>query len=86
MGRGAGKVAQIGALTLEAAMEMYLARPKLRSEANKIEMRAQLALYLKDWMRLPLDEISKAMTVRRHHDMAGSPSAANHVLRRFRAI
>jgi integrase len=49
-------------------------------------MRAQLTLHLKDWMRLPLDEISKAMTVRRHHDMAGSPSAANHVLRSFRAI
>ena len=86
MGRGAGKAAQIGAPTLEAAMEVYLARPKLRSETNKIGMRAQLALHLKDWMRLPLDEISKAMTVRRHHDMAGSPSAANHVLRSFRAI
>jgi hypothetical protein len=26
------------------------------------------------------------MTVRRHQEMSGSPSAANHVLRSFRAI
>src|SRR6056297_2526265 len=31
-GRGAGKSVQIGAPTLEAAMEAYLARPKLRSD------------------------------------------------------
>jgi hypothetical protein len=37
-------------------------------------------------MRMPLDEISKAMVVRRHQQMSGSPSAANHVLRGFRAI
>ncbi len=37
-------------------------------------------------MRLPLDEISKSMAVRRHQEMSGSPSAANHVLRIFRAI
>ncbi|PRY72492.1 phage integrase family protein [Marivita geojedonensis] len=37
-------------------------------------------------MRLPLDEISKAMVVRRHQDMAKTPSGANHVLRNFRAI
>ena len=86
MGRGAGKAAQLGAPTLEAAMEGYLARPKLRSETNKIGIRAQLSLHLKDWMRLPLDEISKAMAVRRHQEMSGSPSAANHVLRGFRAI
>ena len=54
MGRGAGKVAQIGAPTLEAAMEVYLARPKLRSETHKSGIRTQLVLHLKDWMRLPL--------------------------------
>ena len=86
MGRGAGKVAQLGAPTLEVAMEVYLARPKLRSKTNKTGMHAQLALHLKDWMRLPLDEISKAMVVRRHQEMAGPPSAANHVRRNFRAI
>jgi hypothetical protein len=86
MSRGAGKAAQLGAPTLEAAMEVYLARPKLRSEAHKTGTRAQIACHLRDWMRLPLDEISKAMVVRRHQEMAGSPSAANHVLRNFRAI
>jgi hypothetical protein len=34
-------------------MEVYLARPKLRSETNKIGMRAQQASSEKDWMRLP---------------------------------
>ena len=67
-------------------MEVYLARPKLRSENHKTGTRAQLELHLKDWMRLPLDEISKAMVVRRHQEMSGSPLAANHVLRNFRAI
>jgi integrase len=86
MGRGAGKVAQIGAPTLEAAMDLYLARPKLRSENHKSGTRAQLERHLKDWMRLPLDEISKAMLVRRHQDMAKTPSGANHVLRSFRTI
>jgi integrase len=86
MGRGAGKVAQIGTPTLEVAMEVYLARPKLRSENHKTGTRAQLAHHLKDWMRLPLDEISRSMVVRRHQEMSGSPSAANHVLRSFRAI
>ena len=47
---------------------------------------AQLELHLKDWTRLPLDEISKAIVVRRHQEMAGSPAAANHVFRNFRAI
>jgi integrase len=86
MGRGAGKVAQIGAPTLEAAMEVYLARPKLRSETHKKGIRAQLDLHLKEWIRLPLDEISKAMVVRRHQEMAKTPSGANHVLRSFRSI
>lgn len=86
MGRGAGKVAQIGAPTLSAAMEAYLARPKLRSESHKNGTRTQLELHLKDWMRLPLDEITKAMVVRCHQDMAKTPSGANHVLRSFRTI
>ncbi len=86
MGRGAGKVAQIGAPTLEAAIEVYLKRPKLRSTNYKVGTRAQLEHHLKDWMRLPLDEISKAMVVRRHQEMAKTPSGANHVLRNFRTI
>jgi integrase len=86
MGRGAGKVAQIGAPTLEQAMEVYLARPKLRSDIHKNGTRQQIRLHLKDWLRLPLDEITKAMVVRRHQDMAGTPSGANHLLRNFRTI
>ena len=62
-------------------MEGYLVRPKLRSETNKIRMRTLIKLHLKDWMRLPLDVISKAMTVRRHQDMAGPPSAVSQFLR-----
>lgn len=86
MGRGAGRVVQIGPPTLEAAMESYLARPKLRSQVNKHGIRLQVERHLKDWMRLPLDEISKAMVVRRHQDMVAIPSGANHVLRSFRSI
>jgi len=86
MGKGAGKVAQIGAPTLESAMELYPTRPKLWSETHKNGTRAQLTLHLIDWMRLSLDEISKAMVVRRHQDMSKTPSGANHVLRSFRTI
>ena len=85
-GRGAGKVAQIGAPTLEAAMEAYLARPKLRSEAHRTGMRQQFDRHLKDWLKLPLDEISKKMVVDRHRSMAKTPSAANHVLKYFRTV
>lgn len=45
--RGAGKVAQVGAPTLEAAMESYLARPKLRSEAHRDGLRQQFEKHLK---------------------------------------
>ena len=65
MGRGAGKTAQIGAPTLEAGMVVYLARPRLRSERYRHGVRAYMENQLKDWLRLPLDEISKAMVVRR---------------------
>ena len=85
-GRGAGKHIQIGAPTLEAAMEAYLARPKLRSEAHKSSVRQQFELHLKDWMRLPLDDISKSMVVERHRSMAKHPSAANHTLKYFRTV
>ncbi len=86
MGRGAGKTAQIGAPTLEATMKVYLARPKLRSERYRHGVRTYMENQLKDWMRLPLDEISKAMVVRRHQQLAAGPSTANHALRYFRSI
>ncbi|NNE51536.1 MAG: integrase family protein [Sulfitobacter sp.] len=85
-GRGAGKKLQIGAPTLEAAMEGYLARPKLRSETHKHGVRQQFEKHLKDWLRLPLDEITKAMVVDRHRSLAATPSTANHLLKYFRTV
>jgi len=86
MGRGAGRVVQIGAPTLAVAMEAYLARPRLRSETHKKSARQQFELHLKDWMRLPLDSISKKMVADRHRSLASRPSAANHVLKLFRTV
>jgi integrase len=67
-------------------LEAYLARPKLRSEVHKHGVRLQLGRHLKDWMRLPLTEITKAMAVQRHREMAKLPSGANHTLRQFRSV
>lgn len=86
MSRGAGKQIQIGAPTLLAATKAYLARPKLRSETHKEGTRQQFELHLKHWLKLPLDEISKSMVVQRHREMSNVPSAANHLLRSFRAV
>lgn len=86
MGRGAGKAIQAGAPTLEAAMEGYLARPKLRSDAHKISLRQQFELHLKDWLRLPLDEITRKMVVDKHRSLADRPSTANHALKYFRTV
>ncbi|NDW45280.1 integrase family protein [Ruegeria sp. PrR005] len=85
-GRGAGKQIQIGAPTLQVAMEAYLARPKLRSDTHKLTMRQQFELHLKDWLRLPLDEITKSMVVERHRFLAATPSTANHLLKYFRTV
>ncbi|WP_068115815.1 tyrosine-type recombinase/integrase [Tropicimonas marinistellae] len=85
-GRGAGKKVQIGAPTLEQAMEAYLARPKLRSEAHRSGLRQQFENHLKDWMRLPLDEISKSQVVDRHRSLVATPSTANHTLKYFRTV
>lgn len=85
-GRGAGKQIQVGAPTLQAAMDGYLARPKLRSEAHKLSVRQQFENHLKDWMRLPLDEISKSQVVERHRSLADRPSTANHTLKYFRTV
>ncbi len=85
-GRGAGKKIQIGAPTLASALETYLARPKLRSETHKRSLRQQFDLHLKDWLRLPLDEITKSMVADRHRALAATPSAANHLLKSFRTV
>ena len=86
MGRGAGRLVQIGAPTLQDATEMYLSRPKLRSETHKAGVRQQFENHLRDWMRLPLDEITKAMVARRHQEFAATPSMANHLLKYFRTV
>ena len=44
--RGAGKAAQLGAPTMEAAMAGCLVRPKLRNETNKIGLRTLVTLHL----------------------------------------
>ncbi|SFM76445.1 Phage integrase family protein [Shimia aestuarii] len=67
-------------------MEAYLARPKLRSEEHKLSLRQQFELHLKDWLKLPLDEISKSMAADRHRCLATTPSAANHTLKYFRTV
>lgn len=85
-GRGAGKQMQVGAPTLEAATEAYLARPRLRSDVHKSTIRQQFDLHLKDWLRLPLDEITKSMVVDRHRSLAATPSGANHLLKYFRTV
>jgi hypothetical protein len=85
-GRGAGKAIQIGAPTLGKALDAYLARPKLRSEVHKNLMRQQFGLHLKDWLKLPLTEITKAMVVERHRSLTATPSGANHLLKYVRTV
>ncbi len=85
-GRGAGKSIQVGAPTLASAMESYLARPKLRSETHRQSVQQQFEMHLKDWLRLPLPEISKGMVVERHKKLAATPSGANHLLKYFRTV
>ena len=67
-------------------MEAYLARPKLRSDRHKQELRRQFSKHLRDWLRLPLSEITRGMVADRHRSMAAVPSAANHTLRQFRSV
>lgn len=86
LGRGAGRSIQIGAPTLERALESYLARPKLRSEAHKRSVRQQFENHLQPWMQLPLDEITKTHVVEKHRKLAATPSAANHLLKVFRTV
>jgi len=86
MSRGAGKVFQTGAPTLERAMEAFLARPKLRSEAFKNSVRGSIRIHLGDWLRLPLNEITRSMVAARHGQLAHIPSGANHMFRAFRSI
>ena len=86
LSRGSGKIYQRGAPTLGAALESYLARPKLRSNVRKAGVKSQMERHLGDWLGLPLDEITRRMVVDRHARMAATPSEANHTLRNFRTI
>ena len=86
MSRGAGKVFQSGAPTLSQAMEAYFARPKLRSEAFKATVRSYVHNHMRNWLRLPLDEITRGMVVARHSELADIPSGATHLFRAFRSI
>ena len=73
--------------TLRAATETYLAREKLRSEANKVAVRSQMHSHLKDWLDTSLDEITKADCVTMHRRVAEKGKrVANHALKSFRAI
>lgn len=67
-------------------MEVYLARPKLRSDEYRRNVRASLNLHLKDWLKLPLDELTKSMMVRRHRELGHQPVSANRTLRMVRSI
>ena len=86
MSRGVGKIYQAEAPTLEVAIEAYLARPKLRSDRGKQNLQGQLHKHLRDWLRLPLDQITKSMVVARHAELHAIPSGANHALRQLRSI
>jgi hypothetical protein len=43
-------------------------------------------LHLKDWLKLPLTEITKAMVVERHRSLTATPSGANHLLKYVRTV
>lgn len=86
MGRRAGKVHLIRAPNLGEALSSYLACPKIRSSTYKHALKMQFDNHLKDWLKLPLDEITKAMVLHRHKELSCTPSAANHVLRQFKSV
>ena len=86
MSRGVGRLVQEGAPRLAKALDIYLARPKLRSEAHKAGMRQLFDRHLRDWLQLPLTEITKSKVVDRHMALAASPSTANHALKYFRTV
>ena len=72
--------------TLKKAMEVHLARPKRRSEANKKLIEGQMRNRLSKWLQTPLDEITKAMCVSSHSCIAQTGErGANHVLKSFRS-
>lgn len=86
-GISAKRIAMAKVPTLKQAMEVYLARPKLRSEANKKLVEGQMRNHLSKWLHTPLDEITKAMCAAAHSRVARTGErGANHVLKSFRSI
>ncbi len=86
MTRGAGRIYQLSAPTLHEAMEVYLARPKLRSDNHKENIRGMFHNHLSDWLKLPLDEIDRRMIVERHTALHERPTLANSMFKAFRTI
>ncbi len=84
--RGAGRSFEIGPPTLLDAMETYLARPRLRSDDHKENVRGMVHNHLGDWLNLRLDEIDRRMVAQRHAKLGEKPSLANHLFRAFRTI
>ncbi|WP_340109414.1 tyrosine-type recombinase/integrase [Pikeienuella sp. HZG-20] len=84
--RGVGRSFEIGPPTLLDALEVYLARPRLRSENHKENLRGIFHNHLGDWLKLRLDEIDRRMVVQRHAKLADRPSLANHLFRAFRTV
>lgn len=84
--RGAAKSLVENAPTLREAKDLYLARPKLRSEHNKTNVRKMIDGHLGDWLDLPLNEITRSMVVKRHQRLSNRPVLANHTLQTFRTI
>lgn len=84
--------------TLQAALDAYLSRSKLRSEAHKNNLRGIFKNYLSDWLPLPLDRITKEMVRERFDKIkttretkgkrveGGSVFMANEAMQLFRTV
>ncbi len=56
-----------------------MTRPQLRSENKKRGLRQKFDLHLKDWLRSPLDEISKSVVAERRLALVATPLAGNRL-------
>lgn len=88
--RGRGKQEMETVPTLQEALDSYLDRPALRSDKNKRNVRDGIENHLADWLKLPLDHITRKMVSDRHAKLSGkpvkTPVRANHTLQAFRTI
>ncbi len=60
-------------------METYLARPKLRTDANKTLIKGQMRNHLSKWLHELLDEITKDMCVSSHKRIVKSGKRGAHL-------